>query len=704
MQSNPGATMTFGTLSVGSRTAVHLGSDPTAKTYVEPLSSSQDRMQWGRAYLVVDPADDEPAVGYARAQRAGFVSRARPPAVESPAPLTNQGQFQGPSVHIGYDSSGGDMPGMPINFNGSIGWRACWAKCNATTSCKGWAASTHPGCDGPRIQCWLKSEYLPSPPVPNQCRIYGEQAGVRPDPSDTLVLAVSRSLGAVAAGGSAAAKVTLAIDEIGAIDWFGEFCPPYWRRALPVGNLSHPVAMLDQAFQQYQAVRAACDRFDAKTAAELAAAGGDKYASIAQLTYRQVLGAMQLVWMPSKNTPWYFLKEISSGGCLNTADVVYPAFPQLLYYSPELLRLMQISHLEYAMNFTSQPYPLPWAPHHLGSWPIANLPYTAQENMPLEETSWDILSIAAIAQLQGDDLSWLVPYWPVVQTWFNFMKDLLPFPEEQLSTDDFDGPLYNATNLAVKGIAAIAAYGYIVETFTGNKTAAADAYAMAATYGNTMVQFSWLRDGDDSHFLIGYFDSKKDGGNHSSWPMLYNALWLRLLGYDTLLPNQTALLEQMRDWYEAKKLNEFGLPLNSRKLYTKDDWMTFMAATFYNDEPEPGPSALSATLFERFYAWSNVTTSRQPISDWTNTDSPTAVGFGARPVYGAMWAPMLVRHQQELGLGTARTTALATAVFAEVHQLAQATNVEWPHCAHNGDENCSLLAAWRSKHGATPRG
>ena len=33
----------------------------------------------------------------------------------------------------------------------------------------------------------------------------------------------------------------------------------------------------------------------------------------------------------------------------------------------------------------------------IGYWPIADLPYTSQENMPLEETAWDLLVIAAIA-------------------------------------------------------------------------------------------------------------------------------------------------------------------------------------------------------------------------------------------------------------------------------------------------------------------
>ena len=88
------------------------------------------------------------------------------------------------------------------------------------------------------------------------------------------------------------------------------------------------------------------------------------------------------------------------------------------------------------MNKTNQPYPLPFAPHHLGYWPIADLPYTSQENMPLEESSWDLLIIALIGQAQGGDLTWLQPYWPAIQQWYSFLITLLPFPQEQLSTDE----------------------------------------------------------------------------------------------------------------------------------------------------------------------------------------------------------------------------------------------------------------------------
>jgi hypothetical protein len=218
---------------------------------------------------------------------------------------------------------------------------------------------------------------------------------------------------------------------------------------------------------------------------------------------------------------------------------------------------------------------------------------------------------------------------------------------------------YNATNLALKGVAAIAAYGYIAEKFTGNASAGTAYYTIAADYAATMVQYAWHDNGADSHFMIGYRGSQGDGGDPGSWPMLYNGLWLRLLGYTDLLPQQATYFDTMQAWYAANKLQQYGLPLNSRKLYTKDDWMTYLAAFYYN--ASGAPSAFSATLFDKLYHFATETTSREPLSDWTNTDGPTAVGFSARPVYGAMYAPVLVAQAAQLGLGQATDPAVVRA-------------------------------------------
>jgi Domain of unknown function (DUF1793) len=261
----------------------------------------------------------------------------------------------------------------------------------------------------------------------------------------------------------------------------------------------------------------------------------------------------------------------------------------------------------------------------------------------------------------------------------------MPFPGTQLSTDDFDGVLYNASNLATKGIAAIASAGYLFETFLGNMTMAIDAYTTAALDAQTFVQYSWSNGtgnapANSSHFLIGYKGSQGDGGDPGSWAMQYNLLWFRLLGYDSLLPNQQSLLAQQEAWYAKYQMNPYGIPLNSRKTFTKLDWMTFLAATYYNADGTP--SQFSSDLFSSLFAFANETSSRVPLSDWTNTigtdpTGPTAVGFMARPVFGAMWAPVLISEMGSAG-SSFEAAAAATikssakidpnAVFEAVHQ------------------------------------
>ena len=359
-------------------------------TTQSPLKDTNDDMGWGIVYLFPQAASGVAApaaiLEYANTTRSAFVASGKLPTsgdnTAQPAPLLPPNGYVPPTgPQAGIDRSGNDLPGYPITLNASNP-SLCWALCNATTACKAWAYAV-PGCDSfAQPTCWLK-DTIPGTSN-NQCRVSGAQghAGVG---AHGVAAALAWDLGSVTGSTPATRAATLAIDEVLSLDWFGEKCPPYWRRQLPVGDATVvPSDMLAIAHAQYGELRARCDAFDVKMAAELSAAGGDEYATLAQLTYRQVLGASALVWLPSKNASWYFLKEISSCGCLNTADVVFPAFPQILYLAPELMRTMIVSHLEYATNRTSQPYPLPWAPHHLGYWPIADLPYTNQENMPLE--------------------------------------------------------------------------------------------------------------------------------------------------------------------------------------------------------------------------------------------------------------------------------------------------------------------------------
>ena len=62
------------------------------------------------------------------------------------------------------------------------------------------------------------------------------------------------------------------------------------------------------------------------------------------------------------------------------------------------------------------------------------------------------------------------------------------------------------------------------------------------------------------------------------------------------------------------------------------------------------------------------------MSDWTNTDSLTMQGFTARPVFGAMYAPVLVAQGPQLGLGApaAAHTLHANEVFRATHAKIEA--------------------------------
>jgi hypothetical protein len=75
-----------------------------------------------------------------------------------------------------------------------------------------------------------------------------------------------------------------AYDEVLSIDYFGMPLQPYWRHVYQNNTL----ALLEDALANYTAIRAQCTQFDAELVANLTTAGGDIYATLTSLAYRQV--------------------------------------------------------------------------------------------------------------------------------------------------------------------------------------------------------------------------------------------------------------------------------------------------------------------------------------------------------------------------------------------------------------------------------
>jgi hypothetical protein len=134
----------------------------------------------------------------------------------------------------------------------------------------------------------------------------------------------------------------------------------------------------------------------------------------------------------------------------------------------------------------------------------------------------------------------------------------------------------------------------------------------------------WVKEADDGdHFRLAF---DKPG----TWSQKYNLVWDRVLGLN-LFPESVYRKEM--DFYR-RKMNRYGLPLDSRETYTKLDWILW-TATLTGDRDDF--QALVAPVME----FVRVAPDHQPLTDWYQTDSGKKVGFTARPVVGGVFMQML---------------------------------------------------------------
>ena len=406
----------------------------------------------------------------------------------------------------------------------------------------------------------------------------------------------------------------LAYDDEYSIQYFKKNLRPYWRR-----NGDDAAALLKKAAAEYESLKKRCEKFDAELMAALTKAGGEKYARICALAYRQSYAANKLA-ADDNGQPLMFPKENFSNGCIATVDVIYPMGPQFLLFSPSLTKAMLVPIMDYS---ASARWRWPFAPHDLGTYPQANGQVygggerTEQNQMPVEETGNMLVLLAALAQVEGNaDFS--VKYWPVLEKWADYLKAKGFDPENQLCTDDFAGHLAHNVNLSAKAICGLGAFGQLCE-LRGKA-------AEAAEYGKLAKEFAlkWVKEADDGdHFRLAF---DKPG----TWSQKYNVVWDRILGLN-LFP--AAALRKDMDFYKTKQ-NAFGLPLDSRKDYTKLDW-TLWTATLTQDKAD------FMALLDPVYRFLNETPSRVPMTDWYDTKTAKMVGFQARSVVGGVFLKML---------------------------------------------------------------
>ena len=397
----------------------------------------------------------------------------------------------------------------------------------------------------------------------------------------------------------------------------------YWQR-----NNQTVASMLDAAEREMPALETRGTALDTTLTADLVKVAGQNYATLCILAYRQAWAAHGFV-ADLDGQPLVFGKENFSNGSIGTVDVFYPAAPFFLFFNPALLE----AELRPLLAYTALPnrWRFPFAPHDLGTYPLANgQTYgggeeTEEDQMPVEESGNMLLLIDAVARapIHGKPNTALAEeYWPKLTQWADFLKVHGLDPENQLTTDDFAGHVTHNANLSLKAIDALQAYADLAHLL-GKESIAREYTKTAHGYATKWIEMD--KEGD--HYKLAYDSS-------DTWSQKYNLVWDTLLGYD-LFP------QSVRDseiaFYKSK-LNQYGLPLDSRADYTKLDWEIWTATLASK------PADFDAFM-NPIARWINEGPTRVPLTDWYDTKTGKQIGFQARSVVGGVFIKALADKQ-----------------------------------------------------------
>ena len=410
------------------------------------------------------------------------------------------------------------------------------------------------------------------------------------------------------------ALFVFAYDDIESLEYFNKPLKSYWNK-----DGKTIVEAIAEAFGEYEAVLERCDKFSQELYGDALSAGGEKYAELLTLAYRQVMAAHKLSVDENGDVLWVS-KECWSNGCAATVDVSYPSTPMFLLYNPELVKGMLRPIYKYAL---SDAWTFDFAPHDVGQYPLLNGQVYGQNQlkyqMPVEECG-NMLIMEANVAFATNDASFAEKHLDILEKWSRYLIEYGADPGNQLCTDDFAGHLAHNCNLSLKAIMGLQGMSYIMKLLGKAEKAdyyRAEAVKMAELWKKTAIN------PDGTTRLT--FDSP-DG-----FSMKYNMVWDR--AWKTELFSQELMDRELKN--NIGHFNKYGMPLDSRADYTKSDWLVWV-----------GSMASDKEIFEQFLAplWDayNESQSRAPLTDWYDTKSGIMVGFRHRTVQGGLFMRILM--------------------------------------------------------------
>ena len=436
------------------------------------------------------------------------------------------------------------------------------------------------------------------------------------------------------------AHFVLAYDDILSINYFGQWRRAYWTKQY--ATIQDAIAA---AFADKKEVLQKAQAFDEELQLKAEAIGGEAYAFICNMAYRQTVAAHKLITDEDGNI-LFLSKENDSNGCIGTVDVSYPSIPLFLLFNTEYVKGMlrpifkfveyDVWEYDFAPHDVGR-YPYAWGQvygakrKHFGSlypktagrvrpplysFPASNDIFEYKMQMPVEESGNMLIMTAVVCMLDGNG-DFAVPYRSTLEKWVQYLLTYGADPGEQLCTDDFAGHLAHNTNLSIKAIMGIEAYSLLLEQMgdtEGRKKYHAIAKEMAVDWEKRAFA------GD--HYMLAF-------GSPDSWSLKYNLVWDKIFGSNLF---SDEVYEKELNWYE-NHINTYGTPLDSRVDYTKSDWICWCAAMSEDN-------AQARKLMAPIAAYLENSPTRIPFGDWYDSVTGRYEHFIARSVQGGIYMPI----------------------------------------------------------------
>ncbi len=439
------------------------------------------------------------------------------------------------------------------------------------------------------------------------------------------------------------ASIIIAYDDLVSIFYFGSWQKAYWTK-----EYDTILDAIEASFRDKKEVLAKAELLDENIEDRAEKIGGEDYALLCNVSYRHAVAAHKLI--ADKDGKLIFLsKENDSNGCIGTVDVSYPSVPLFLLYDTEYVKGM----LRPVFYFAQCPvWEYDFAPHDVGRYPYASgqvyglnkehenkefrhnngyvfpfyymypsgsKTYELKYQMPVEECGNMLILTAAVCALDKS-ADFAKPYYKLLKQWTEYLLTYGADPGEQLCTDDFAGHLSHNVNLSAKAIMGIEAFAQLAKQL--GEDAVSGEYHRKAAH---MAKDWEVRALAGDHYRL-TFD------NPDSWSLKYNLVWDKFFGSrlfsDKVFEKEIA--------YYISKNNTYGVPLDSRKNYTKSDWILWCAAFAENKEQ-------TEKLLSPVAEYVRKTATRVPFSDWYETVTGEYCHFIARSVQGGIFMPMLLR-------------------------------------------------------------